>query len=285
MAASMKNVAGRLSRKLLTVRPPVFRYVCPYSIETSLQEVEDVSYPPVKPKYPPGNWSEDIPRYKIWRHYEVGQNLLEKGDVRERLEFIAGTKSKILTVVKSWDRYPNTLDYKRFITRTNVIEDLPDIYNKVNVETEFKVLKPLITDAILQEHEYVYQYMIEKKKLAPHQIPEYESNKFFLNILDTIFRVFTHKYKHLQRAQYDRNVRLETCWKLTDFQNVGVPNQEGRIWMQYKGARAQQIRTELPLPEVMLIVSIKNVLFKGTVHPQIILPKYVPGPGVHTDTS
>ena len=260
MAASIKNVAGRWSHKLIRLPLLVPRNVSAYCTDTNLQTTEEVSYPPVKPKYPPGNWSEDIPRYMIWRHYETSQSLLEKGDVRERLEFVAGTKPKVLTVVKSWDRFPRTLDYKRFITRSNVLEGLPDAYSKTKADSEYNdTVKSLLMDAILQEHEYAYQYMIEKGKLSPQQLPEYESSRCLVNILNTIYRVLAHKYKHLRRAQYDNSVRLETCWRLTGFQDVGgVQDHLGRIWMQYKGTRAHQIRTEMPLPEVNSIIY-KNI--------------------------
>jgi hypothetical protein len=251
MAASLRNVPCRLSKLFWQIRVSNSKYACPFSTESSVQLIQEPNYPPAKPKYPPGKWSEDIPRSIIWKKYEEEQNLLKTGDVRERLETIAGTKDREMIVVSSFDRSPRTLEYKEFITRTKIVNSLPDLYTNVDVEAEYQTLKPYLIDAILFEHEYFTRSRGKINILHCHQ-PEYRSRRLMSNIVDTMLSVCSHNYPHLLSAQVDNDVRVETCWKIDGFKMANVKNHFGRTWLQYKGTRAKQMRTDLPLPEVIV---------------------------------
>ena len=243
----MRNISGGLSKLFCRIRVPIYyKNTSPYS--TKAVEQTDVEYPPVKPKFPPGKqWSDDIPLYKVWKQYKTEQNLLKLTDVRERLETISEKDVKIM-MIQSFDKNPRSFEIKKHLTRTKEVKGLPEMYSDMNVEADYEKLKPILIDAILLEHEF-FSNNLGRKRMAPYDKLILQCNRLISSIIDTILIVCTHNHKHLANVQVDNDVRVETCWKVNGF-DYDINHHLGRAWMQYKGKRLKQIRTELPLPEV-----------------------------------
>ena len=223
---------------------------------TSVQST-DVEYPPIKPRFPPGKYGEDIKKKgsaAVWKEYEKGNEVLAIPNVKERLESISGTESLRYFRVEPCDDIPGSGKYKQFISKTHIENALPACMTEIDCDQEFTALRSLILDAIVQEHEFHYIQSVEKGRLS-EKYHDRERTKFLLtNIVNIIIGYCSADNNYLLRSQVDRDVRVETFWNRTGFDAEGVSYigmyTPGRFRLQYKGNATCQVRTELPLPTV-----------------------------------
>ncbi len=210
-------------------------------VSTDSPRKDAVQYPPVKPKYPPGKWSSDMPGYVAWRIHDKRQILLNLPDVRERLELMAGPDPKILWRIRAFDPIPDILPFKQFVTRTHIQKTLPDIYSSVNVDDVWERLKTCLLDAIIQEQTFLCSHRSAKSSTVK-------------TVVRHLLSMLSFESTDLLRTQVDDNARLETFWWSMGFPDADAIRGSylGRLKMQYQEAIDMQLRTEMPLTQVQL---------------------------------
>lgn len=236
------------------------------SVESSPAEVNDIpSYPPIKPRYPPGTWG-DFSETTAWLIHDESHRQLRIPRVKERLEGVAGDKGRILWIMSKIDKRPDNLAFKQFITKTHLVNELPaDVYGKIDVDAAYSSVKSLVPELILQECEFLHKHKLEKDV----NMRELRDEKRYITrrLLGTIIRAFMisvmASHDHLLRCQVDENVRIETFWHVGGFsgedkvakgKRIGYFSKDGvnhgMLIFQYKSVADWQIRGEMPLPVV-----------------------------------
>ncbi len=188
-------------------------------------EDEEVKYPPVKPKYPPGIWGS-VPPKRAWEMYETREVLLSKETAKLRLEELAGpyphinlNKHKQSTVnktnpkkdiggllemwiMKSVDLQPGLVPYKKHLTKTHVVRQLPDNYSGDNVDQSMlERIKPIVKNALLMHNEYYQAYDAGLRTGYKIERQAYQIQYLLGNILDALINNLCFEVPHLQDAQ------------------------------------------------------------------------------------
>lgn len=258
MAASMRFAVTLVSRRINSVKFQGSSFhTANISRQSTLAHVEDseeVVYPPIKPKYPPGQWGKISPKH-AWRIQDQADELLKIPNVKMRLEKIAGPydgKMPFLFGMKLIDPMPGTLDFKQYATKTHVVDGLPDIYAKnADIENSVKGLRPLFVDAIQHQADQ-YNFLSEQNKI---QMPvrRFFGTRLMGRLLSLCHAGLAATVPHLHRSQLDEDVRVETFWKRGGYDDEYMlkgANFCGILTYQIKHRVSCQIRTEMPLPEV-----------------------------------
>ena len=259
MAASLREVLPRLlsrrfSRRLrvncLSTVPQLFPEDQP-----TTDVPETVEYPPVKPKYPPGKWGKLLPKQAWQIHDEAEEIIKETTNVKFRLEKLAGdskAKQPHRYGMKLINVQSDTLPYKQFVTKTHTISGLPEeLYNDVDAGQAVSKLRSLIVDEIESE---VNQYKFSaNEKIIPSKNRYKFAHRIMGRILTLAVASLSSEHLHLQRSQFDENVRVAAFWKKCGYKNIkGILSATWGdiINLQYATNVNYQLRTELPLPEV-----------------------------------
>ena len=212
--------------------------------------LSEPNYPPVKPKYPPGEWLDNACTKKAWHYYDEGQKFHALKTIQERLSVMAylNVQQTLDDVKTRRTRYfpifkltsipptPQMLPFNRYITKTNIVlqdgvhneSDLslnatisPDLYEK---------LKTSVQDIILSNSAERQGELLEK-----HQIPEHadsyqpegklreaklkaklsQSDSLLKDILNAVATILSTSElnQHLVGAQYGNNVNIKSYWK------------------------------------------------------------------------
>ena len=259
MATSMRRVgmrvlSGRLSLKLRTssVR------TSSYSVKSNGPSSDlsgEVEYPPVKPKYPPGKWGKITPK-QAWEIHDEAEEILKEPKVKMRLEKIAGSwqaEKPFMYGLSLMSAAPGTLPYRQYVTKTHLIEGLPELYNEVDSSPALEQLRSSFVDAIEYEAD-LYNYAVDKNIVLSGR-RFYFAHGMLGRFLDIAMSGMSTTYPHLRRAQLGERVRVETIWKRCGYSGdkakgiVGVKYGD-IVNFQLKHLASYQVRTELPLPEV-----------------------------------
>lgn len=134
-----------LSKLLLSQQPsrlvhrnhPGFKkkpFATPLVQELSDTYLEEAVYPPVKPKFPPGEWLEDSAPKLAWQYHDEGQKYHSLKSIQERLSVLAylNVQQTLDDVKKQRTKYfpiyqmsatpktPQMLAFNQYATKTSV---------------------------------------------------------------------------------------------------------------------------------------------------------------------
>ncbi|ELT87222.1 hypothetical protein CAPTEDRAFT_221901 [Capitella teleta] len=211
----------------------------------SLQDYEEPQYPSIKPRLPPGVWGDSQPKW-AWQQHERGEELKSIPKAKERLEELAHNEQITAYRVHGLHDTPRTLEYKKFITKTHLLNGLPDAITNCDVSELVAKLQPFIEEAIIEDHN---QIRIEQ----PSDVVagEYQHQELMSAIFNTILTKLAARHDYLRRAQVDEDVRIEAFWARSGFreQYARAKDNSGVTRFNYKNLASLQLRSELPLPE------------------------------------
>lgn len=178
-----------------------------FATQTSLEETEtDAVYPPVKPKWPPGDWG-DLSRETAWKRYKEKENLLAIPTVQDRLDYFKNKGEygrKVWQFNPGTNLVPRTFEYQQDKTKSLLIESsLPHIYDEINVDDEISLLKPVIIDTLLLENEF-----ISREKVDPREKAKYVLRNMLLNFTTLL----SYKFEHLSTGCLTEDVLIKAFW-------------------------------------------------------------------------
>ncbi|KAK3097641.1 hypothetical protein FSP39_011671 [Pinctada imbricata] len=265
MAASM--VVGRKLLKLSSTL--VFRAQEARLLSSQVSVQEDVKYPPIRGKYPPGEWpknEEDMHPDVCWEWYDKGQEFRSLPTIQERLDHMESTYfdkdyGVHTYVYPSLNLSPNSLEFQQFVTKTALIEGMPNVYNLLDVQKDIDYLTPLLKEKIVMNTTLMRRdknNFISKRET---------SHEFIKDIMMMVITCMGGKYRHLVESSLNEQVDIHAHWNRYKVERL-LP-QEKRYqtyWSpdkitikpshsQYNHCFLSQgkadllLRTELPLPE------------------------------------
>jgi len=260
-----------VARRVLLEMPIIRRLsASPVRVASALAvQNSDPLYPPVKPRYPPGQYG-GLTEACAWNVDAWSNELLAVPKVKERLEKIAGleTDKRFMWTMEAFDRRPRNIDFRQRILKTHIVKDLPGIYTTDEAVTSiYERLKPLLLDHIRLEWQNQHGNILEKAATGSASDGELQQFTHHLigGIVKTMIVELSASNEHLLRSQLDEDVRVETFWYVGGFTGEGnkcdgqwpdmkLKNDEdaGILIFQYRHRANWQIRTELPLPEVRI---------------------------------
>jgi hypothetical protein len=257
------NVCSRRIRDANRVTAAIRRYSV---AANSTQETDVVHYPPVKPRYPPGQWG-DMSESSAWYLNRLAGDLLTIPRVMERLEKMAGDKTRVMWIVEPMDGRPKNLEYRQMLTKTHFVRGLPAEYDKLssNADLLYERLKPVIGDIVELELERHHKIRLEEDINGVVYVDKnkYITHRVLGSLVNTFVARLSASTDYLHRSQVDENVRVETFWYAGGFRGEGNvakgkwsnvttidKKNYGILLFQYRHKADWQIRTEQPLPQV-----------------------------------
>ncbi|VDI51372.1 small subunit ribosomal protein S30 [Mytilus galloprovincialis] len=223
------------------------RFISRSNQSSALQKAEEQDneshYPPIKPKYPPGEWGE-MDRGIAWTWHEEGEKWKSMASVEERLSFLATKDSKYGSKVWKYNSIQTNTglsDYQQDKTKTVLINDAPEVISNIDIdiENEFKDIKTILQDKLLEEQEYLVQHL---GKMYDPKKPEALNTKLIKSLVFDLVTVLSTKYEHLFDLQLDPEVEIAAYWD-----RYGVP--PIKPWRNYEKAKTDYSIPTWPLPK------------------------------------
>jgi hypothetical protein len=180
--------------------------------------------------------------YNYVFHLPTGEELKAIPKAKERLEELAHTENSAVYKVKGLYEYPRCLEYKKFITKTHLEEGLPNILAAADVDDLVSELQPIVEEVILQSRCH-HQNLTEEDSF----------HERLTAILNVTLVNLACKHPHLKAAQVDEKVRLEAFWARSGFKDHFNYTRQPKDVLEFffQGEADFQVRSELPLPEVI----------------------------------
>lgn len=227
----------------------------------ALQVDKEVQYPPVKPRYPPGEWGYMTPEV-AWQWQAEMDEIRKTTTVKDRLNRLCEIPERPIWYIKAMTNEPYMLPYQQYVTKTHLINGLPDVYSTMDVEAELKSLRPAVIDLILFENGAVDREKWLRKTGLSWFHSQHSAQCFVGQLLHTLMSdlSMTGKCDYLMRGQLDENVRVAAHWHRHGVRKKGrhPPHrprpQHAAIQMDYLADC--QIRIEKPLTPVIFNSSI-----------------------------
>ena len=248
----------------------------PKKEEAVEESVEESLYPPVKTKYPPGQWNKISPD-SAWKIHESAHKILRAPSAKWRLEKLAGNKDKKLWLLSPLAPRPNNLEFQKIITRSHLIEGLPEAVRETATKLDSGSLVGKSVEVFQRLYEQEFYQLnrnfdekmnddfgdINEKEMEAADI---QNNIFISRATKTLIGLLKGQKEYLMKGELDENVRVETFWSVGGFEGEeksGVGAWEdiktkdgtdaGILTFQYKHLTDLQVRSEQPLPEVCLM--------------------------------
>ena len=264
MAASVLKVSSRPSQLLFSSLCRYQSYVIRHSsnVENGAEKTT-VEYPPVRPRWPPGGWS-NMTEKDAWKLHEESLDLKAIPSAKLRLEKLAGTEPEMLVGTYPYAMVPERAKYYKYITKTHIIEnELPQIYKEMDVSHIVNKVKPEIDGKLLDWSKF---YSARTDKFSNESV----RHSAIGTVLNELISTLSFHNEHLLRSQIDENCRVETFWRRGGY---GQPDDTPMEQKHYRSTRLGtmvlemmkyqyyhranwQVRTELPLTPVS--IKIKN---------------------------
>lgn len=244
----------------------------------------EASYPPVKPKLPPGSWPDDVEPSSAWKYFDDGQRFHSLKTIQERLTVMAysniqqtlnelrvrGTRWSPIHIVSSISKTPRMLPFNQYITKT----DIKEMNDKNGVELNKSVDTDLYEKIKSHIEENINLFLEKQKELKDtHEIPPHpdtykpevfenekelkekfdKGNSTIKIIMNTCTSILAtnESNKHLLNAQYGSNINIKAYWKRCGFKEQSARGADKKnkdvISFQYDDEASYQIKCDMPL--------------------------------------
>ncbi|XP_021368672.1 39S ribosomal protein S30, mitochondrial-like [Mizuhopecten yessoensis] len=229
-----------------------------YSLSALQTQDDEVLYPPVKPKFPPGNW-KGMERDYAWNMYNLEQESLAIPSVQGRIDHVKKVHeihSKYKGDLKfAWffngkSLEPRLFNYQLDKTKTFPNDGLPSVYDNVDVTNELELVTPLVKEIIVNECEKVYR----RSSLGnPVGLSKEKVSKLLIkSMILKILSILSYSHSHLLTSEFSEDVFQQAYWdRLSDTGLIEEKRKFKQKVMKFQGEykTSFQLRTELPLPE------------------------------------
>lgn len=246
----------------------------------------EINYPPIKPKYPPGDWLENYDIDLAWKYFEDGEKYKSLKTIQERMTILAysniqqtiddlkikRTRHYPIYSISCLLKSPKMLDFIQFITKTqlgndSIVEEKlnnqidQNLYNKIKKNLKETILISVNKKQKIKEN---YAIPIDSKTYKPNfsrndDINEQylvDSNCLIKDILNSITSILSISIldSHLANALYGNDVSIKAYWKRCGYKNQflrGCVNPDNdAIRFQFDDIAVYQIKTDKPLKPV-----------------------------------
>ena len=191
---SLRNfdIVKRLSLK--TFRKSIIKFTSCRAVSSLQKANAEVEYPPIKPKYPPGEWGS-MATWKTWEMVKRAEEFDKISDVKQRLEAMAGDEDRPITEMTPSCSCPGELQYKQFMTKTHIAQNpFEDLFNDATDAALLDSLIPVVEQIIHQEIR-----KCREQQSAP-------GAKIWTRLVDVLAAATSVNCEHLRYASYDHEV-------------------------------------------------------------------------------
>lgn len=262
-------------------------FAAPVKLDLPDSYAQEAVYPPVKPKFPPGEWNRNEPPKLAWHYFNEGQKFHSLKTIQERLSVMAymnvqqtlddlktrRTRHYPIYRLSAMPKTPQMLEFSQYITKTSVqVDDNQSetecTLNKSVSPELYEMLKVSVSDAILlnfadraesinestvfAEHKDSYKGSVESEKQNLSRKVK-ASDHLLRNILNSIVTGLgsVEECGHLRTAQYGNDVEIKAYWKRCGY---GEQMPRGAIGIdpdtiryQFEDVATYQIKCDKPL--------------------------------------
>lgn len=253
------------------------------SIKPSLPDnyVENPIYPPVKPKYPPGEFSNDYDPKLAWKYFEDGQKYTSLKTIQERLSVMAylnvqqtlddyrQRKTRFFPIYQtsSISKTPRMLPFNQYITKTHLevqdktkVEQIDNnLYEMIRNKTKEIILNNYARQ--LKNESIDYQVPVHEDTYMPEVLEKRAQNERDLKFSNLLIRDILNfatsalstsdSNSHLINAQYACDVNIKSYWKRCGFKDEkprgAVSPDPDVIRFQFDDIASYQIKSDKPL--------------------------------------
>lgn len=248
--------------------------------------LDEPNYPPVKPKFPPGEWPDSYDPKLAWLYFDEGEKFSSLKTIQERLSVLAylNVQQTLDDIKINRTRYypiynisaclksPRTLEFSQYITKTHLIdggskdESVEKTVEEINKDL-FDKIKHGVKESILINANKVnqlneqYEAPIHQDAYRPKVLEREKnegkailsSNSLIKDILDRITSILSIESSgsYLLNAQYATDVSIKAYWKRCGYEEQkprGATNPDSDvIRFQFDDIAAYQIKTDKPL--------------------------------------
>lgn len=167
----------------------------------NVQRVDnEVNYPDIKPKYPPGEWGS-MAKWKTWDMVKRRDKFANIDDIKQRLECMAGSDEQTIHEMQPSCSYPGELLYKQFITKTHIpaaAAQFDSLFPETADEQQLDTFVTLIEQIIVQ---------IKQKNAAASD--ETVHDEIWSRVVDVLVAALSRDNRHLRLASYDHSVPVD----------------------------------------------------------------------------
>ncbi|XP_037268057.2 large ribosomal subunit protein mL65 [Rhipicephalus microplus] len=203
-----------------------------------------------EPKYPPILDTHHKATLRRARE-EWRESIKAMPTVQQKLDKMTEKGLQFCYLAQPDTLYYNCLPAYQYATRTHLIESLPDVYEKIDVEDAYARLKPHLVDAIATELE-----LLESgDKCRENPSESIKQEKIITSVLSVLLRGLAKDAPHLQTSQVDYRPRCDAFWKHGRY----YPNERRRFRdrdtmtmnLQFMDTPDAQVRITKPLPVIV----------------------------------
>ncbi|XP_059172206.1 uncharacterized protein LOC131953164 [Physella acuta] len=301
MAAASGKFIYRFHSRLSLHRLLIKRYLSSdlKTLSSHTYLADNVQYPLIKPKYPPGSWGDMEPSY-AWQWHELKQKMLSIPNVEGRLETLLNKRTMAMIenpiidprvhnfkervqeliesaattmVLEPNNFHPATLPFRLYATKTvllpckNVPLEILDNLVVNDLEILLKDFKNHINDHLLLEHEWLDR---NRSAAKPAKIKKIiKAHTLIKCISNFLIAQLGKDYTHLKTAQYDEHVTVRALWNRYGFERkkqkyIHDPDIVTYVNVQdqcltYEGKFDLMLRSHMPLPQFESRTSGKSI--------------------------
>lgn len=249
--------------------------------------VTEPDYPPVKPKFPPGEWLDKASPKLAWKYYDEGEKFHSLKTIQERLSVMAylnvqqtlddlknrRTKYFPIYQLSSVPKTPQMLEFSQYITKTDLTvkenNEKEDTRLDASVSQDmYEKLKASVHDAIIMnfaDRDVEFSEITEIPNHPDSYEPEgyrreknlnlkiKKSDHLIRDILNsmTLTLASVDSNKHLIDAQYGNDVAIKAYWKRCGYKEQRprgtLATDNDVIRYQYDDIATYQIKCDRPL--------------------------------------
>lgn len=219
--------------------------------------LDEAIYPPIKPKFPPGEFESDYDPKLAWFYFNEGQKYTSLKTIQERLSVLAYSnvqqtlddlkqrKTRFFPIYKlsSLSKTPRMLPFNQYITKTHVqmidqdtkLVSSKESYQKLDYNL-YEMIRSKVKEIIIKNYQRKmnnesidYNVPVHPDTYKPEFLEKrakVEHDHKFSNLLTRdIFDFVTsalcsqESNSHLLEAQYGVDVDIKSYWKRSGFAN------------------------------------------------------------------
>ncbi len=264
-------------------------FATPVKLELPDKYLSEAIYPPVKPKFPPGEWASDANPKLAWHYFNEGQKYHSLKTIQERLSVMAymnvqqtlddlkvrRTRYFPIYKLQAMPKTPQMLEFTQYITKTSVEVTKSD-EKEVKLSEQvspglYEALKTAVTDVILlnfngriEELDETRNIAVDSDKYRGESEIDKEllrkkvkiSNHLLRGVLNTVSTGLgsVEAFGHLRKAQYANDVDIKAYWKRCGYEEQrprgAIGIDSDTIRYQFEDVATFQIKCDMPLKPV-----------------------------------
>ena len=224
-------------------------------------EPDTVQYPPIKPRWPPGSWG-GMTEVEAWKKWDKKVELETQSlSIKERLDIVS-PQAQLSWEFPAIQRYPEGLHYQQDITKTCLLNGMPEYYETLEEEAVacLSTVRSKVEEGLILEKDLLDRSNIQFEYPKNH-LKNFYTRSQLINCLITSLAA---DYPHLRTCQFGEDVQVKAFWDRHGFPNTAEIFQsdtEEKSQTSMKGKMDSRFHTEFTCTQLRSELPLKPVSF------------------------